>query len=268
MLGWTSSDASLASRTNEWMNSVSSARCGSIRLSAPPRSTPAIPRFLARWTVAIPPTPSRSYTRYGPNSSGTVGSAGFTVRLYLVRDRRLRADRRTLVERQLELAVVERPVHAELRDVAVVEQAAVQGVVRLEVLIREGIEHVVAADGELHVLGELIADLRVEQRLGAEGLAVGHRDRPVADLAVVVGADHRRQLLEGVAERPVPLDVRHRVLEPVVRQPIEVEAGEHLRLDARERVGQLLGGVDALDLGPGQVQRTAEQQRAAAGVDR
>src|SRR4051812_17196233 len=269
MLGWTSSEASLASRTNEWMNSVSSARCGSIRLSATPRSNPAIPRFLARWTVAMPPTPSRSYTRYGPNSSGAVGSAVFTARSCTEIQGSVSGARwRESEERQLELAVVERSVHAELRDVAVVDQAAVQGVVGLEVLVRIGVEDVVATDGELHVLGDLIAELGVEQGLGAERLAVGHHDRPVADLAVVVGADQGRQLAEGVAERGVPLDVRHGVLEPVLRQPIEVEAGEHLRLDVGERIRQLLRRVDGLDLGLGQVQRAAEQQRAGPGVDR
>src|SRR4051794_11029358 len=145
MLGWTSSDASLASRTNESMNSVSSARCGSIRLSATPRSNPAIPRFLARWTVAMPPTPSRSYTRYGPNSSGAVGSAVFTARSCAgIGGAPSHGLRARSEERQFELAVVESAVHAELRHVPVVEQATIQGVVGLEVLVREGVEDVVA----------------------------------------------------------------------------------------------------------------------------
>src|ERR1700733_7293365 len=78
MLTWLSSDASFASRTNDLMKLASSARCGSNRLRATTRSNPSTPRSSARCTVAIPPTPSRSYTRYGPNGSSTAGSAAMT----------------------------------------------------------------------------------------------------------------------------------------------------------------------------------------------
>src|SRR4051812_25308162 len=80
MLTWFRSDASFASRTNDLMKLASSARCGKRRLSATMRSKPSMPRSSARCTVAIPPTPSLSYTRYGPNcSSAWSGSAGISV---------------------------------------------------------------------------------------------------------------------------------------------------------------------------------------------
>jgi hypothetical protein len=60
MLTWLSSEASLASRTNDLMNDASAARCGSKRFSATMRSKPSMPRSSARCTVAMPPTPSRS----------------------------------------------------------------------------------------------------------------------------------------------------------------------------------------------------------------
>src|ERR1041385_3985192 len=57
------------------MKLASSARCGSSRLSATIRSKPSAPCSSARCTVAIPPTPRRSYTEYGPNCSSAAGSA-------------------------------------------------------------------------------------------------------------------------------------------------------------------------------------------------
>src|SRR5438105_1533282 len=84
MLTWFKSDASLASRTNDLMKLASSARCGNRRLSATIRSKPSAPRSSARCTVAIPPTPRRSYTRYGPNCSSAAGSAPIIPRMVSV----------------------------------------------------------------------------------------------------------------------------------------------------------------------------------------
>src|SRR6476646_4633277 len=133
MFGWTSIETTFASRMNDSTNDASSARCVSIRLSATERSNPAGPRFLARWTCAMPPMPRRSKTSYGPNVSGVTGSvAGFTST--------------SLLEGQLQLPVIEAAVHAELTDVAAVDEAAevLVGVLGLDV--GERVEDVVGAD--------------------------------------------------------------------------------------------------------------------------
>src|SRR3954462_12799366 len=54
---------------NDFTRLASAAALGSMRLSATCFVKPAIPVVSARCTVAMPPRPICSYTRYGPNSS-------------------------------------------------------------------------------------------------------------------------------------------------------------------------------------------------------
>src|SRR5271154_1530957 len=69
MFGCSSCAASLASRTKSSTNLRSSASCGSRRLSATSNVLPSSSSSDARWTVAMPPAPRHSYTRYAPNRS-------------------------------------------------------------------------------------------------------------------------------------------------------------------------------------------------------
>ncbi len=70
MFAWVSCTAIFASSTNIVMNSWSSAIDGRMRLTATRRSKPSTPKAFALKTSAMPPTFTRSRSRYFPKGMG------------------------------------------------------------------------------------------------------------------------------------------------------------------------------------------------------
>src|SRR5216117_3775864 len=126
------------------------------------------------------------------------------------------ATARPPLQRQLQSGIVEPAVHAELRDSAAVNEAAEADVRRLHLLIRVGVEDVVPADGEPDAPLELVREVEIEERLGAEPLVVGRVARvPIEDRAVIGGPRESGEAPPGVTCRQAALLPRERVLEAV-----------------------------------------------------
>src|SRR3569623_2713906 len=114
---------------------------------------------------------------------------------------RRRAHTTSVLERQLKLRVIEAAVHAELRDVSAVDEAAEALVRVLDLLVGKRIEQVVGADREVHGLRGGIADVGVDEDLRPERLVV----RRVVGLEIgspdVIRTHERREAAGGVAHR-------------------------------------------------------------------
>src|SRR5664279_3597121 len=107
----------------------------------------------------------------------------------------------TSEERQLELSVVEAAVHAELADVAAVDETSKTDVRVLGLTIGERVEKVVGADPEVEILRRLVPEIHVEQQLGPERLVVQRVVGLVVDSTVVIRAHERRDPRDRVAQR-------------------------------------------------------------------
>src|SRR5216117_3242166 len=128
----------------------------------------------------------------------------------------IRLSTRPPLQRQLQSGIIEPAVHAELRDSAAVNEAAEADVRRLHLLIRVGVEDVVPADGEPDAPLELVREVQIEERLGAEPLVVGRVARvPIEDRAVIGGPRESGEAPPGVTCRQAALLPRERVLEAV-----------------------------------------------------